>query len=413
MYISEGNSSCTDERLGQNCSTIVPDEEDGDVWIHIGAPVVVIIVLGVVGAFVCALWYQRRRNRQPDDDDSSIQHPTTSNQRRRMPESITEHQSANVGLRRGTPERNTEHLRSPHNLQSRVPILTPAIGSSAYYGLPQSQPDIRPIYVINNNYVYGPTTVQQIENETGFSSVTDVRGRQINGSSRQVTTQISVEDSGIEGSTFLNAIEPIEPSEQGVYETLHQAVQCCICREEDAKLLCVPCSHVCMCRNCCQQYVTGGNMTCPICQTGIERFNEVFYHQPDNSNINEHTGTAIINELLDQQYAERLQREINAGDLGTSNSHIVNDNAESILDQVLNQYDLDNQQRRRQGRRQGNTENEGVQCCICMEGEVRIMCVPCNHLCMCRNCYERYTREGNTICPQCRAGIERITEVFF
>ncbi len=181
-------------------------------------------------------------------------------------------------------------------------------------------------------------------------------------------------------------------------------------------------------------------MTCPICQTGIERFNEVFYHQPDNSNINDRTGVAIINELLDQQYAERLQREINAGDLRTSNSHIVNenaesivyqnmdqsnnstnnageailvnelldrqyaqelqdeinatdpsissrqivnDNAESVLDQVLNQYDLDNQQRRHQGRRPDNTENEGVQCCICMEGEVRIMCVPYATICAC------------------------------
>lgn len=49
-------------------------------------------------------------------------------------------------------------------------------------------------------------------------------------------------------------------------------------------------------------------------------------------------------------------------------------------------------------------------CKICRTREIRSICLPCAHFCICWACYNRLTRNN---CPICHAPIENFTQVFF
>ena len=316
MYQSGVSSSCKNEssinitNSGLNCSQVIGDEDEGDVWSHIGAPIAVVIVLGVVGAFVFALVYQKKRNSWPDNDNSGIRHRTTP------------------------------------------PVLIPAIDSSVY--MPRSQPQLN-VYVVNHHYP-----------DYGY------RSRHRNVASSQIIDQASIEDSAtnsedrnVASSQVINQanIEDSTSNLEDTYQSIYGSI--------NPETL---------------------ESTNDVNEHSSAILNEIL-DQIDDTKANEHNAIAILNEMLDRQYAEQLQEEINARDTDTDSRNL------SMVDNNVN-VDI-------------NRDNQGAQCCICMDEEARIVCVPCNHLCMCRNCCQTYITEGNRTCPQCRTEMERIMEVFY
>lgn len=49
--------------------------------------------------------------------------------------------------------------------------------------------------------------------------------------------------------------------------------KCCICYENNANLLFLPCSHYCCCKNCSSSLTS-----CPICRTNILNKRSIFFH---------------------------------------------------------------------------------------------------------------------------------------
>ncbi len=54
-----------------------------------------------------------------------------------------------------------------------------------------------------------------------------------------------------------------------------------------------------------------------------------------------------------------------------------------------------------------NNEKEN-ECVVCMDLKRTYICLPCSHLCLCKNC----AKEMKNVCPLCQAKCERIIKVF-
>ena len=44
---------------------------------------------------------------------------------------------------------------------------------------------------------------------------------------------------------------------------------------------------------------------------------------------------------------------------------------------------------------------ELIECCICLDGNACIQVIPCNHVCLCENCYVNFIKTERK-CPICR-----------
>lgn len=55
-----------------------------------------------------------------------------------------------------------------------------------------------------------------------------------------------------------------------------------------------------------------------------------------------------------------------------------------------------------------------VHCIICMAQERSVLLTPCNHVCVCRGCWDQWRakRVMHTPCPMCRAAVESATDVY-
>jgi len=48
-------------------------------------------------------------------------------------------------------------------------------------------------------------------------------------------------------------------------------------------------------------------------------------------------------------------------------------------------------------------------CIICMENRVDVLIKPCYHICVCRDCYERFEKKD---CPICKTGVKKIKNIY-
>jgi hypothetical protein len=52
--------------------------------------------------------------------------------------------------------------------------------------------------------------------------------------------------------------------------------ECCVCLENQASHVMVPCGHVCVCHSC-EGVVTNGDKLCPICRVPVTTVVKVFF----------------------------------------------------------------------------------------------------------------------------------------
>ena len=47
------------------------------------------------------------------------------------------------------------------------------------------------------------------------------------------------------------------------------------------------------------------------------------------------------------------------------------------------------------------TEDPMPRCVVCRDGIVEVVVIPCGHICLCKNCVQRVTRDETVRCPFC------------
>jgi len=70
---------------------------------------------------------------------------------------------------------------------------------------------------------------------------------------------------------------------------------------------------------------------------------------------------------------------------------------------------LQEEQNREYVLNQPDVITEGLECIVCMTNVRNVIMQPCNHLCMCRLCYEIYNKKEE--CPVCRGNVESVTNI--
>lgn len=64
------------------------------------------------------------------------------------------------------------------------------------------------------------------------------------------------------------------PRQQQQQDDLHEETECVVCMEREREVLCLPCSHLCMCASCAGQ-VQARHGTCPMCHQQLEGVLEI------------------------------------------------------------------------------------------------------------------------------------------
>lgn len=52
---------------------------------------------------------------------------------------------------------------------------------------------------------------------------------------------------------------------------------CCICLAATAKVVFVPCGHLCVCCDCAEAYILRGGENCPLCRSMFEQYHKAIF----------------------------------------------------------------------------------------------------------------------------------------
>jgi len=58
-------------------------------------------------------------------------------------------------------------------------------------------------------------------------------------------------------------------------------------------------------------------------------------------------------------------------------------------------------------------ENDALLCVVCEDGRKEVLLMPCNHMCLCKNCAESYLFKTMKDCPICRTPVKEFRAVFY
>lgn len=62
--------------------------------------------------------------------------------------------------------------------------------------------------------------------------------------------------------------------------------------------------------------------------------------------------------------------------------------------------------------KENNLNKDRLECSVCMDKEISRLVLPCNHLCLCKDCSES-TQNQLTTCPVCREPIQSFRQIYF
>jgi len=148
-------------------------------------------------------------------------------------------------------------------------------------------------------------------------------------------------------------------------EALNEKEECVVCMDERSNTVCIPCGHLCTCKDCAQP-------ECPVCRKDV---------------------TQHITVAMDDMEAARELAKMYGGEVEQTTEEIVVPDTPKGLQRELH--------RRKQE----------LLCSKCMQEDINCIMLPCGHRCCCYQCGQS-RKAANEGCPFCSNEVTQVLKIY-